>query len=83
LQLGRRFKGTDLAANYSEDEIIDVIRASASAVFMVNNLTTKHFGFEAEWKKNTDLFDEWGQHPNDKKLPAWLELPSVYQNKKE
>lgn len=80
LQLGRRFTGTDLAANYSEDEIIEVIRASTSAVFMVNNLMTKHFGFEEEWKKNTDLFDEWGKHPSDKKVPAWMQLPSVYQS---
>lgn len=58
----------------------NAIRASTSAVFMVNNLMTKHFGFEEEWKKNTDLFDEWGKHPNDKKLPAWMQLPSVYQN---
>jgi hypothetical protein len=80
LQLGRRFKGSDLTANYKEDEIIEVIRASTSSVFMVNNLMTKHFGFEEEWKKNTELFDEWGKHPNDKKVPAWMQLPSVYQN---
>ncbi|HYL15742.1 MAG TPA: hypothetical protein VEV41_22090 [Terriglobales bacterium] len=41
---------------------------------------TKHSGFEEEWKKNTDLFDEWGKHPNDKKVPGWMHLPSVYQN---
>ena len=79
LQLGRRFKGTDLVANYSEDEIIEVIRASTSAVFMVNNLMTKYFGFDEEWKKNTDLFSAWGKHPNDEKAPAWMQLPSVYQ----
>jgi hypothetical protein len=75
LQLGRRFKGTDLAANYREEEIIEVIRASTSAVFLVNNLMTKHFGFEEEWKKNTDLFDEWGKHPKDKK--AFNRSPAV------
>lgn len=68
LQLGRRFRGTDLAANYREEEIVEVIRTSTSAVFMVNNLVTKHFEFEQEWKKNTDLFDEWGKHPNDKEV---------------
>jgi hypothetical protein len=61
-QLGRRFSGDDLIANYSEEEIIEVIRVSASAVFMVNNLVTKHFGFEEEWKRNNQLFDEWGKH---------------------
>jgi hypothetical protein len=81
LQLGRRFKGTDLASNFSEEEIIEVIRASTSSVFMVNNLMTKHFGFEQEWKTNNKLFDEWGKHPNDKKVPAWMQLPAVYQDK--
>ena len=62
LQLGRRFKGTDLIANYREEEIIEVIRVSTSAVFMVNNLVTKHFGFEEEWEKNNEMFAEWGKH---------------------
>jgi hypothetical protein len=64
MQLGRRFSGTDLIANYPEEEIIEVIRASTSSVFMVNNLVTKHFGFEQEWAKNTELFAEWGKHSN-------------------
>lgn len=62
-QLGRRFKGTDLAANYGEGEIIEVIRVSTSSAFMVNNLATKHFGFEEEWKKNTELYAQWGTRP--------------------
>ena len=62
LQLGRRFSGTDLVANYSEEEIHEVIRASTSAVFIVNNLVTKYLGFEGEWKKNTELYVEWGKH---------------------
>ena len=62
LQLGRRFKGTDLIANYREEEIIEVIRVSTRAVFMVNNLVTKHFGFEEEWEKNNEMFAEWGKH---------------------
>jgi hypothetical protein len=62
LQLGRRFKGDDLVANYDEAEIVEIIRASSSCVFMVNNLVTKHFGFEDEWKKNTALFEIWGKH---------------------
>ena len=61
-QLGRRFKGADLAANYDNREIVEVIRASTSCVFMVNSLVTKHFGFEDEWEKNNSLFDEWGRH---------------------
>lgn len=64
-QLGRRFSGNDLVPNYSEEEITEVIRTSTSAAFMVNNIVTKYFGFEEEWKENTKLFDEWGKsHPS-------------------
>lgn len=62
LQLGRRFSGTDLTPNYSEEEIIEVIRTTMSAAFLVTNLVTKHFGFEEEWRKCTELFGEWGKH---------------------
>jgi hypothetical protein len=63
LQLGRRFAGTDLTPNYSDDEIIEVIRIATSAVFIANNLVTKHLGLDEEWQKNTNLFAEWSQHP--------------------
>jgi hypothetical protein len=59
-QIGRRFQGTDLAANFRESEVIAVIHVSMSAAFMVNNLVTKHFGFEKEWEKNTELCANWG-----------------------
>ena len=62
LQLGRRFSGTDLKSSYSEGELSEVIRVSTSAVFMVNNIVTKHFGFEAEWKENNRLLAEWAKH---------------------
>ena len=26
---------------------------------MVTNLVTKHFGFEQDWKKTTQLYVEW------------------------
>jgi hypothetical protein len=60
-QLGRRFTGADLRPNYSEEEIIEVVGVSTSAVFMVNNIVTKHLGLEAEWNENNRLFDEWGK----------------------
>jgi len=60
-QLGRRFTGDDLLPAYPEEEIIEVVGISTSAAFMVNNLVTKHLGFEEEWKENTRLFDEWGK----------------------
>jgi hypothetical protein len=62
MQLSRRFSGHDLEANYKEGEITEVIRAATSAVFIVNNLVTKHFGFEEEWMGNNRLFLEWGKH---------------------
>jgi len=39
---------------------VEVIHTSTSAAFMVNNLVTKHFGFEEEWRQNTEIFTEWG-----------------------
>lgn len=63
MQLGRRFNGTDLTPNYSEQEMIEVIRTTSCAVFMVNNLVIKHFGFEEEWNENNRLFETWGSTP--------------------
>jgi len=62
LQLGRRFSGTDLAPNYREEEIVEVLQTSSCAVFIVTNLVTKHLGYEAEWKQCSHLFEEWGRH---------------------
>src|SRR6266849_5029538 len=50
LQLGKRFDGNDIKPNYSDGEIIEVVRVTTSAIFMVTNLVTKHFGFEDDWK---------------------------------
>ena len=61
-QLGRRFDGHDLKASYDEGEIIEVIRVSTSAVWMVTNLVTKHLGFTAEATKAEELYLEWGKH---------------------
>ncbi|HKV92399.1 MAG TPA: hypothetical protein VJW20_07620 [Candidatus Angelobacter sp.] len=60
-QLGRRFKGNDLRPNYSDDEIIEVVRSTTSMVWMVNNLVTKRFQFEDEWKASNELFNAWGK----------------------
>ncbi|MCJ7503839.1 MAG: hypothetical protein MUP80_12370 [Acidobacteriia bacterium] len=61
-QLARRFDGHDLKPDYNDDEIIEVVRCSTSAVFMVTNLVTKHLKFEAEAKRGGELFTEWGRH---------------------
>ena len=60
LQLGRRFDGNDIKPNYTDDEIVEVIRVTTSAIFMVTNLVTKHFGFEEDWKKLEEMFAKWG-----------------------
>jgi hypothetical protein len=61
-QLGRRFDGNDLKQSYKDEEIIEVINVTSSAIFMISNLVTKHFGFEDEWKKVGPLYGEWGKH---------------------
>ncbi len=61
-QLARRFDGHNLKPSYSDGEIVEVIRCSTSAVFMVTNLVTKHLKFENEWKAAGELFDKWGKH---------------------
>ena len=61
-QLGRRFDGDDLGAHYVDEEVIEVIRTSSTAVFFVTNLLTKHFKFVDEGKKVEELFLEWGKH---------------------
>jgi hypothetical protein len=62
LQVGRRFDGSDLKPRYSEGEVIEVIHTTTSAAFMVTNIVTKHFKFEEEWKRTTEMFVEWGKH---------------------
>lgn len=60
MQLGRRFKGNDIEANYGDEAIIEVIRSTTSAAWMVNNLVLKYFKCEDEWKAGNQLFYEWG-----------------------
>jgi hypothetical protein len=59
-QIGRRFKGTDLTPNYSEGELLETVRVSTSAIFLVNNLATKYLGFEDAWEQGSKLYEEWG-----------------------
>lgn len=61
-QLSRRFDGHNLTPRYDDDEIIEVIRCSTSAVWMVTNLVTKHLGFNEEATKAQELYVEWGKH---------------------
>ena len=57
MQLGRRFKGTDLEPNYSAGSFIEVIQVSASSAFMVNNLVTKYLGFDVRAVGNTSAHE--------------------------
>lgn len=56
-----RFDGSDLKPRYADGEGLEVIRSTTSAAFMVTNLVTKHFHFEEEWKKCTEMFIAWGE----------------------
>jgi Family of unknown function (DUF6988) len=61
-QLGRRFREGEVRPNYKDGAIIETIRVATSALFMMTNLLTKHFGFEDDWKKVTEMYLEWGKH---------------------
>ena len=61
-QLGRRFRGGQVRPNYSDEELVEVIHSTTSALFMLSNLVTKHFQFEDDWKKVTDIYVEWGKN---------------------
>ena len=55
-------KIAEAAAPEIDAEITEIIRAATSALFMVTNLLTKHFGFEEDWKNVTEMYVEWGRH---------------------
>jgi hypothetical protein len=59
--LRRRFDGADVAANYPDAEILALINTTASGVFMVTSLVTKHFGFEKEWQEAQRRYGDWGE----------------------
>lgn len=77
MQLGRRFKGTDLTPNYSEGSLIEVIQVSTSSAFLVNNLVTKYLGFEEEWEQNSTLYEQWGKRKGEEQTqsPCFGNLP--------
>jgi hypothetical protein len=60
-QLSRRFKGNYLEADYGDEEIVEVIRTSSSATWMVTNLVVKHFNLKEESKIVEDLFLQHGK----------------------
>jgi hypothetical protein len=61
-QLGRRFDRGYVKTQYSDGEVIEVIRVTTSAIFMLTILLTKHFGFDDDWKKVGEMFEDWGKH---------------------
>lgn len=61
-QLGRRFDAGYVKPQYADDELIEVIRVTTTALFMVTILMMKHFGFEDDWNKVHALLDQWGKH---------------------
>jgi hypothetical protein len=67
--LRRRFEGTDVAANYPDAEIFALINTTASGVFMVTSLVTKHFGFDKEWQEAQMLYGRWARQKQGEALP--------------
>lgn len=61
LQIGRRFRDDAVKPNYRDGDIIDLINVTTCGAFMVTNLVTKHFKFEEDWKRATQVFAEWGK----------------------
>jgi hypothetical protein len=58
LLLRRRFDAMDVAANYPDHEILALINTTASAVFMVTSLVTRHFEFERQWEGAQQLYGD-------------------------
>ena len=58
-QLSRRFDGPNLTPRYEDSEIIEVIRVSTSAVWMVTNIVTKQLGFATEAAEAERLYLKW------------------------
>ncbi len=67
--LRRRFDGTDVAANYPDVEILALINTTASALFMVTSLVTRHFEFEKQWEEAQRLYGDWGAHKKGENRP--------------
>lgn len=61
-QLARRFDGHNVTPSYENGELIEVIRSSTSAAWMVTNLVLKYLSFDNEAKEAGELFLEWGSH---------------------
>jgi hypothetical protein len=62
LQVGRRFDGHEIKPNYSDDEVIEVIRVTTSALCMVSHLITQHFGLRQDSAQIKRFFAEWCEH---------------------
>lgn len=60
-QLARRFDGHNLTPRYDDGEVVEVIRVSTSAAWMMTNLVTKHLHFDAEAREAETLYLGWGR----------------------
>jgi hypothetical protein len=52
-----------LDANYTDEEIYELIHHTTSAVWMVTNLVARSFKFEEEAAKCQELYLAWGAVP--------------------
>ena len=60
-QLVRHFDGDGVGARYDEEEIIEIVLRGAESVFFLNNIVTRYFNLEDEWKRTTKLLVEWNR----------------------
>ena len=58
-QLHRRSKGTDIIANYAEDEVRDVIRFTTMFAYLTSVHISDYLGLDAEFKSAMKLYDEY------------------------
>jgi hypothetical protein len=58
-QLHRRSKGTDVIANYPDDEVRDVIKFTTMFAFLTSVHVTDYLGLDAEFKAAVKIYDEY------------------------
>jgi hypothetical protein len=61
-QIIRRIDGGDLVARFSDDEIVQLLSTSTTAVYLVTHLVAIQFHFDNEATKAGEIYFEWSKH---------------------
>jgi hypothetical protein len=59
-QLARRFSGNDIESSFNQNEVVALIAACSSTLFMVTVLITRHFDFNEEWQSAQVIWNQYG-----------------------